>query len=550
MYETFAGTFEGIRAASAPLVVVVLGMLTLVMGLGETSRARRRALPWVTIIGLMIAVGLAVFSAAGIRGASSDGVLTRFFGGGILMDDIASLFCVALCLAAGLGAAMAPAYLEEKRINAGEFYALLLFSTAGAMLMALANDLINVFLGLEVLSVSLYILCGFARRELRSEESAVKYFLLGAFASAFFLFGSALIYGAVGLTLRGHLLDLTTVSFTNYDTMSEALRVSANSASPLISSPLFVTGVALLIVGLGFKASLVPFHAYVPDVYEGAPTPVTAFMSAGAKLGAFAAFLRLTHTLLLGDGSEPFRIVLWTLAAATMIVGNALALRQTNIKRMLACSSIAHAGYLLVGILASGNAAASLYATQSVLFYLFAYTLMNLGAFAVILWLGRDGGEYLDIRDYAGLAKKQPIAALTLTICLLSLAGIPPTAGFFGKLYIFMAAIRAGEGWLAGLGLVVSAIGLFYYLNLIMQMYLREPELEFEAPREGGAKWAAYVAAGLTLLFGVVPNLLISPKPAEELRPTTIVQPLRTRPGENTTLRGTLPIVPEPKTVR
>ena len=543
MYETFAATFEGIKAVAAPLVVVVLGMLTLVMGLGETTAGGRRVLSWVTVIGLIIAAGLAVFSSAGIKSAIGDGS-ARFFGGGILVDEIGGLFCVALCLAAALGAAMAPDYLEEKRINSGEFYSLLLFATAGAMLMALANDLVNVFLGLEVLSVSLYILCGFSKRELRSEESAVKYFLLGAFASAFFLFGSALVYGAVGLTVRASSLYVSAISFTNFDVIGEALKSSVNAGMPLVSSPLFVTGIALIIVGLGFKASLVPFHAYAPDVYEGAPTPVTAFMSAGAKLGAFAAFLRLTHMLLNGDGSEPFRIVLWTLAAATMIVGNALAVRQTNIKRMLACSSIAHAGYLLVGILASGNAAASVYATQSVIFYLFAYTLMNLGAFGVIIWLGRDGGEYLDIRDYAGLAKKQPIAAFVLTICLLSLAGIPPTAGFFGKLYIFMAAIRAGEGWLAALGLIVSAIGLFYYLNLIMQMYLRDPELEFEAPREGGAKWASYVAAGLTIIFGIVPNLLISPKPAEEVRPTTVVQPLKTRPGENTSERGTLPIIP------
>ncbi|MEI6431117.1 MAG: NADH-quinone oxidoreductase subunit N, partial [bacterium] len=258
----------------------------------------------------------------------------------------------------------------------------------------------------------------------------------------------------------------------------------------------------------------------------------------------FAAFLRLSHAFLASDGAEPYRLVLWTLAAATMLVGNVLAMRQTNIKRMLACSSIAHAGYLLVGILASSHGSASLYATQSVLFYLLAYTLMNLGAFAVIIWLGRNGGDYLDIRDYAGLAKKQPLAALTLTICLLSLAGIPPTAGFFGKLYLFMAAIRSGEVSIAVIGLVISAIGLFYYLNLIMQMYLREPHLEFEEPREGGAKRAAILAAILTIILGVAPNLLVSPSPAGEMNAPPPVPMLKTRPGENTLERGSLPIEP------
>jgi NADH-quinone oxidoreductase subunit N len=536
-------TLQGIWAISGPLFVAIMGMVVLVIGLGETSPAGRRFLPLGTILGLVAAGILTLVSSRGIPNMP-DVTPARFFGQGMLMDDVGGWFCVTLCLAAALTAGMAPAYLEEKRINNGEFYALLLFATCGAMLMALANDLINVFVGLEILSVSLYILCGFSRRELRSEEAAVKYFLLGAFASAFFVFGSALIYGAVGIANRAISLQQENVSFTNFDIISEALQNSARSGMPLMTSPLFVTGIALIVVGLGFKASLVPFHSYAPDVYEGAPTPVTAFMSAGAKLGAFAAFLRLSHAFLASDGAEPYRLVLWTLAAATMLVGNVLAMRQTNIKRMLACSSIAHAGYLLVGILASSHGSASLYATQSVLFYLLAYTLMNLGAFAVIIWLGRNGGDYLDIRDYAGLAKKQPLAALTLTICLLSLAGIPPTAGFFGKLYLFMAAIRSGEVSIAVIGLVISAIGLFYYLNLIMQMYLREPHLEFEEPREGGAKRAAILAAILTIILGVAPNLLVSPSPAGEMNAPPPVPMLKTRPGENTLERGSLPIEP------
>jgi proton-translocating NADH-quinone oxidoreductase chain N len=301
-----------------------------------------------------------------------------------------------------------------------------------------------------VLSIALYILAGFARREARSEESSVKYFLLGSFASGFFLYGTALIYGAVGLAVRANpTMPVATGSFTNFGIIEQVLR----GAPDLATQPLFVAGIALIIVGLGFKASIVPFHVWTADVYEGAPTGVTAFMSAGAKVGAFAALIRVFEFLgpsrtggvtTAGGADAPYQAVLWMLAALTMVVGNVLAIRQTNIKRMLAYSSIAHAG------LYPGRRAGRAGDRQPVVarrdpLYLFAYTFMNLGAFAVVIWLRRQGGEFLDLRDYQGLARRHPGAAAAMAVFMLSLAGIPPTAGFFGQTVSVPAGRRFGQ---------------------------------------------------------------------------------------------------------
>ncbi|HVK04498.1 MAG TPA: NADH-quinone oxidoreductase subunit N, partial [Armatimonadaceae bacterium] len=317
-------------------------------------------------------------------------------------------------------------------------------------------------------------------------------------------------------------------SLTNFYTIAQVLRQSAEQGVPLASSPIFVAGIALLIVGLGFKAAIVPFHSYAPDVYEGSPTSVTAFMSAGAKAGAFAAFLRVYQMLLPVEGANgPYRSILWGLALATMVVGNVLAVRQTNIKRMLAYSSIAHAGYLLLGILATGALTlegnfrdeARLLAQDSVIYYLFVYTFMNLGAFAVVIWLSRNGREYLNIQDYAGLAKEQPGAAAVMAVFMLSLAGIPPAAGFFGKLYLFLGAVNAGYTVLAVLGLLASVVGVYYYLNIIVTMYFRQPALDFSQVEGGGAKWAAVLCAVATLVFGLVRIPQITPSFGGSVRP-------------------------------
>ena len=508
-------TLEGLRALAAPIVTIVFGMVVLLLGLGASTPAKRQILPLISILGLVAAGVVSATLLAQTQVAYDVTPVGLYFGRGMIGDSFGGWFCLLLCLVAAFAISMAGRFLEEKHLNNSEFYALLLFSTSGAMMMALSYDLVNVFVGLEILSVALYILSGFARREKRSEESAVKYFLLGAFASGFLLYGIALVYGAVGLTIQQAGIPLTGPSLTNFDTISEVLRSGVNAsggASALLYSPLFIAGVALVIVGLGFKAALVPFHFYAPDVYEGAPTPVTAFMSVAAKAGAFAALIRFLMVLLNGaPGFGPFRGALWGLALATMLVGNILAVRQSNLKRMLAYSSIAHAGYILVGILALGigNASHGL-AQNAIIFYLFTYTLMNMGAFAVIVWLGRSNntsGEYLLIRDYAGLGRKQPLAALVMSVSMLSLAGIPLTAGFLGKLYLFLGAIRGGEPILAALGLVISAIGVFYYLNIIASMYFREPlhDAAFDEVRGGGAKNVALLCAAGTIILGVAP---------------------------------------------
>jgi NADH-quinone oxidoreductase subunit N len=520
-------TLNSLRMLMAPLVVLICGMLVLLLDLRRNAFAARKALARVCQAGLALAAfaclpALSEASLAGVKLQSADQSPSdaQLFGSGMIQDGFGALLSLTLCLVAALVIGMSGRYLEDKKLAFGEFYALILFATAGAMVMTCALDLINVFVGLEVLSVALYILAGYARRELRSEESAVKYFLLGAFASGFLLYGIALVYGAVGLATHSAHLAPSSPSFTNLITITEVIRLTAmNPSGSLVSSPLFIVGIVLILVGLGFKASLVPFHSYAPDVYQGAPTPVAAFMSAAAKIGAFGALLRLLQCLVYaGPQADTLRNIFWGVALATMLIGNVLAIRQTNIKRMLAFSSVAHAGYLFVGTIASTlSATDSLQGTSlaadSVGFYLLAYSLMNVGAFAVLVWLGHSGDkEPAQLSDLVGLGKRNPAAAATLTVLLLSLAGIPLTAGFLGKVYLFSAAVRGGLHWLAGLGLVISVIGVAYYLNLIVQMYFKEPLTDANPEVRGGAaKNVAVVCAVLTMVLGIVPSKVLGP---------------------------------------
>ena len=506
----------GVIALGTPLFLIAAAIAALLCDVaGRDSVLKKLVAPvgYIGAIGGFIIAIKHLGQLGGIGGSRLQPILDRgtlYWGGGVVVDSFGVGVNLVLCIAAFLTLLMASRYLEEKNLPGGEFRALILFATSGAMVMAQSADLVNLFVGLEVLSVALYILSGFARRERKSEESAVKYFLLGAFASGFLLYGIALIYGAVGLTSAKLNLEVGH-SLTNLGAISELLGKSATTDAPLASMPIFVTGVALMLVGLGFKAALVPFHGYAPDVYEGAPSPVAAFMSSAAKLGAFAALMRLLLPITANTLSDSsIRNIVWTLAILSMIVGNILAIRQTNVKRMLAYSSIAHAGYLLVGVLASGAKGGEL-AADAVLFYLFAYTLMNLGAFAVTVWLGGEGREFSKISHFAGLGKRHPLAAATLTVLLLSLAGIPPTAGFVGKLYLFLGAYQAGFVGLAVAGLLASGLGLFYYLNLVVLMYFKDGESEPE-PVRGDARLAAVLAAVLTLIFGLTPATLLSPK--------------------------------------
>jgi NADH-quinone oxidoreductase subunit N len=378
-------------------------------------------------------------------------------------------------------------YNAERGIQRGEFYPLLLFSASGMMLMAHAVNLLIVFVSIELLSIPLYILCGFARPRADSEESAMKYFLLGAFASGFLVYGIALIYGATGTT------QLAAI----------AQKLSAGSIPDTL---LLLAGTALILVGLGFKVAAVPFHMWTPDVYEGAPTTVTAFMATATKAAGFAAVLRV-FLFGLGPILATWQPVIMVLSALTMLVGNIVALSQTNLKRMLAYSSIAHAGYVLIGV-AAGNSLG----TTGVLFYLASYAATTLAAFAVMTVMGSETGEDQTIVAYSGLIHRRPFLALVMALAMFSLTGVPPTAGFAGKYFLFQAAIGSGLTWLAIIGILTSAISAYFYLRVVVTMFMREPAAQ--PASLSGANPTRGIAVALTaiatLAFGILPTPLLS----------------------------------------
>ena len=402
----------------------------------------------------------------------------------LVVDRYGLFFTLLFCVVSGLTLLMSMSYLETTEIRTGDYYSLVLFSTLGMVLMATATDLIVIFLGLEVMSLAAYALAGIARSELRSNEAALKYFLLGAFASAFLLFGIALLYGATGNTSLPHIAQrLTTVAG------EQRLLVTA--------------GIALLIVGFGFKIAAVPFHVWAPDVYEGAPTSVTALMAVGIKAAAFAAFARVFMNTL-AVFSADWTSVLWVLAVLTMTVGNVTALMQRNIKRMLAYSSVAHAGYLLVGMVAGGEAGGS-----AVLFYLIGYAFMTLGAFAVVIALGRRGQPNENLDDYAGVGFRSPFLGAAMAVFMLSLSGIPPLVGFVGKFYIFSAAVKSGYTGLAIIGVLNSVVSVYYYVGVLVRMYMTEGTTEVTAPSSRPYLFATLLltVAG-TVLLGLFPSSL------------------------------------------
>jgi len=445
-----------------PELVVTATALVALLGDLFLPAGRKRAVGYLSLVGVVLALAAAVGLAA--TGAVTPGGVGPAPAGplaGMIEADFFALAMKVVFVAVGLGTVLLGVdFAETRGLPRGEFFSLTLIAVLGMMLMAGSRDLVMIYLGLETTAISSYALAGLLRGDLRSGEAALKYFLTGALASAVILFGMALVFGAAGSTNLGDLLGPGGL---------------AGIRSGWV--PVAVTGLVLLVAGFGFKLAAVPFHFWAPDAYEGAPTPVTAFFSVGPKAAAFAAVLRIFGPVLvagapggaggvLGDFSGLLPTLFAVLSVVTMTVGNLAALAQTDMKRLLAYSSIAHAGYILVGL-----AVASPRGLAAVVYYLAAYAAMNLGAFAVVIWL-ENRGTGREVKDYVGLARRAPLAALALVVCFLSLIGIPPTAGFFGKLYLFLAAVGEGQTWLAVVMVLNSAVSVGYYYGVVRNMYL------------------------------------------------------------------------------
>src|SRR5687768_3132573 len=408
------------------------------------------------------------------------------FQGMVVLDGF-SVFVNALLLVSGLlGIALAYGYVKRMGLERGEYYTLLLFSVTGMMLMAQAADLIVVFLALELLSIPLYVLAAFARPRVESEEAGIKYFLLGAFSTGFVVYGIVLVFGATGSTNLAAIFE---------------------SASGGTSNLLLTIGAALVLIGFGFKVAAVPFHMWTPDVYQGAPSAVTASMSSGAQIAGFAALLRVFSTAFPSIAVD-MTDVFWVLAALTMIVGNVVAISQTDIKRLLAYSSIAHAGYILMAFVPYGNPDVAPVSIAAGLFYLVSYVLTNFGAWGVVIALEKSEGRGLSISDYAGLAKKHPALAAAMTVFMLSLIGLPPTIGLVGKFYLFRAVIAGGFTGLAIIGVLTSLVSAYYYLRVIVIMYMRDGEPETE--RESFLDLTTIVTAVATVVISLVPQFLFA----------------------------------------
>jgi len=455
------------------VLLSVGGMLVLLLGISPSR------LESVTVLSLGL-LGAAAWLV--LRGAEG-----TVFAGMFVADAYGNFFKMIFLLNAFLATLVSGRYLEARGERQGEYYAMLLFSTVGMMVMASAADLVSLYLGLELMALSTYVLAGHLRTDPRSNESALKYFLLGAFSSAFLLYAISLVYGLTGTTnLAG---------------------VSAYIArSGLAENPVMTVGLFLFVVAFGFKIAAVPFHMWAPDVYEGAATPVTAFMSVGPKAAGFAVMARVFL-----EGLGPLRVdwtaVLAVLAILTMAVGNVLALSQTNIKRMLAYSSVAHAGYALIGLI-TGNAEG----VAAMMNYLMIYAFMNVGAFAVVIHLDRDGVAADRLDQYRGLSRRHPVAALVMLLFMFSLTGIPPTAGFVGKFYLFLGAVRAGHTALVVSAALFSVVSAYFYLRVVRIMYMEPVEAEEETPAPGPSRAVRAVlaiSAVAVLGIGLYPSALL-----------------------------------------
>jgi len=456
----------------SPLIAVTFTAF-LVLGV-EAIRPKSSSLSSiVSVIGMVVALILVVLDFGSAKvvfgGTFHHGVYGSFFSGLFLVAGILTVL-------------LSRTYLEAQHSHRTEYYALTLFSIVGMMLMASSLDLILIFLGLELMSLCLYVLAGFRRTEPASNEASLKYFLLGAFATGFLLYGIALVYGTTGTT---------------------NLRVIGESFQQYSDNIIFIIGAALLLISFSFKVAAVPFHMWVPDVYEGAPTNITAFMSTGAKAAGFAAFVTVFMRTFVIAGSN-FSDVVAVIAAISMIVGNVTAVAQSSVKRMLAYSSIAHAGYMLAAI-AAGNPAGQ----SGILFYLAAYVVMNIGAFGIVLIVEGKDASRVTFDHYAGLSARRPYLAALMALFMFSLAGIPPLAGFFGKYYVFLAAVEGGLTWLAVVGVLTSLVSVYYYTRLVVVMYFRDGEGDVEEMPDKAAIVSISIAALAVLELGIYPGSIV-----------------------------------------
>jgi len=456
------------------IILCATGILIMVLD-PFVGPARQRTLGYFALAGTIAAL----FT---IRLAAIDPGLAY---SGLIRADAFSVFVhVVVIGAAAIAILGSYEYLDDEGLQRGEYYALVLFATAGMGILAGANELVTAFIGLEMSSISTYILAGFRRRALESNEASLKYFLLGSFATAFFLYGIAMTYGATGTT-----------------------RIDAIQAAFQITPPagLAILGLGLMFVGLGFKVVAAPFQIYAPDVYQGSPTPVTALLASAPKVATFAVMVRIFYVAF-GTSSDLWFWAVWVSAVLTMCIGNFAALVQTNVKRMLAYSSIAHAGYILVAF-----AAATDLGVAAILFYLASYALMKIGAFLVLSHLGQQGEKRLEIQDYGGLGSKQPVLAACFALFLLSLLGLPATGGFLGKFFAFQAALDSRVVWLVVIAAINSVIGAYYYLRVIVAMYFWEPSKDYvPTPVAASLATALAVCAVGTLYLGILPGRVLS----------------------------------------
>lgn len=464
--------------------LLVITAACLVFVLDPVLRASDKdGLVWLSLGTLAVCMGL---TASQIQAPAT------IFSGLVVIDAYGAFWKLLLYFVTGLTLLLSHSYLREERLYFGEYYGFVLLSLSGMMVMVSSADLLTLYLGTELMSLSLYVMAGLKRSEPRSLEASAKYFVLGAFSSGILLYGISLLYGATGST--------------------RLPEIAAAISGRNLDDPLLLFATILLAVGFGFKLAVVPFHMWTPDVYQGAPTSVTAFMAVASKAASFGAFLRVFMEGL-GGLKANWSAMFLLLCLATLILGNIVALVQTNVKRMLAYSSIAHAGYALIGVVATGHMGNSS-GIASVLLYLSLYAFMTFGAFAIVAMLRKGAIEGVDIDDFTGLAKRHPVAALLMLIFMVSLAGLPPTAGFIGKLYVFMSAVEAGLPWLAAVALIFAVISAYYYLRLVMVMYMREPsDLSSTSPRMVMSPALSIVlacAVAGVVIFGIYPNPLVN----------------------------------------